>query len=180
MIGVDAVSGGGADDRLEGGAEIGPPVGAKATSYLAIRHHKPEIAFAPVIVGRRIWMLEKGEQAVADGKIAFAQSLAVAVARLQHQGCVQVPLQAARYSRRVLASARTSPGQADGAEQRLRRGAKPSSPASISVAQLRNWSPGQICHRSDMARWAAKVRQPDLWSMSTQHSSTTARLRSAG
>ena len=144
MIGVDAVSGGGADDRLEGGAEIGPPVGAKATSYFAIRYHGSEIAFAPVIVGRRIWMLEKGEQAVADGKITFAQSLAMAVARLQHQGCVQVPLQAATvFPSRARLQLEPSPGQQDGAEheclQARREHLVTGFDGVAQVAQLGSW-----------------------------------------
>src|SRR4051794_34829264 len=53
---------------------------------------QPDPAY--VVVGRGLRVLEEGEQAVADGEVAFAQPLAVAVGRLQREGPIQLPLQA--------------------------------------------------------------------------------------
>src|SRR3954471_17990954 len=100
VVGVYPVPGGGADDRLDGGAEVRPPGGAEAAGDLAVHHHRPEIALAAVVVGRGLRVLEEGEQAVADGEVALAQPLAVAVGRLQREGPIQLPLQATTVFRK--------------------------------------------------------------------------------
>src|SRR4051794_17465336 len=65
VVGVYPVPGGGADDRLEGGAQVRPPGGAEAAGDLAAHHHRPKITLAAVVVRRRVGVLKKGEQAVA-------------------------------------------------------------------------------------------------------------------
>src|SRR4051794_37624485 len=74
QVGVHPVPGGGADDRLEGGAQVRPPGGAEAASDLAVHHHRPKITLAAVVVRRRVGVLEKGEQAVTHREVALAQA----------------------------------------------------------------------------------------------------------
>src|SRR3954467_12682359 len=76
VVGVHPVPGGGADDRLEGGAQVRPPGGAEAASDLAVHHHRPKITLAAVVVRRRVGVLEKGEQAVTHREVALAQAQA--------------------------------------------------------------------------------------------------------
>jgi hypothetical protein len=46
VVGVDATPSGGADHRLDRGAQVRPPSRTEAASYLAVHHHRPQIAFA--------------------------------------------------------------------------------------------------------------------------------------
>ena len=85
MVGVDATPGGGADDRPDGSAQGRSPIGAEAAGDLAVHRHWPKIALAAIVVRRRIWMCEKGEQAVLHGEVALAQPSTLTVARLQRQ-----------------------------------------------------------------------------------------------
>src|ERR687884_1174560 len=93
VVSVDAAPGGGADHRLDRGAQVRSPGRAEAAGDLAVHHHRPQVALAAVVVRRRLRVLEEGEQAVAHREVAPAQPPTAAVARLQGQDPVQLPFE---------------------------------------------------------------------------------------
>jgi hypothetical protein len=115
---------------------------------------------------------EKGEQAVADGKVALAQPLAVAVARLQREHRVQVPLQAATvFQARARLQLEPPPGQEDGTQQERLQARREHSVASLDgVAQV-----AQLVRQTDLpkvgmaALGTVEVGHPDRWPMPAQH-----------
>src|SRR5512134_50166 len=95
MVGVDALTRGGADDRLDPGAQVAPPVGAEAAGYLAVCCHVAEFAFGPIVVWRDLGIPQEDEEAVAKLEVAFPEPLAVPVGRGERQDGGEIALQAA-------------------------------------------------------------------------------------
>ena len=118
LICVDATPGGGSDDGADGGEQVGAPVGAEAAGDLAICRGRTQFAFAAVVVGGDLGMIEEGEQVVADLGVSLAQSLAVAIDRRQrHDGIERAFQTAAVFAPRAVGQTAVSPRQHHGAQQ---------------------------------------------------------------
>ena len=70
---------GGADDGANSCEQVGPPLRSEAAGDPAVGGGRPQFAFAAVVVGADLGMVEEGEEVTADLAVSLSQALAISV-----------------------------------------------------------------------------------------------------